>query len=246
MSQLSASLEDYMEAVYRIIKDKKAVRPTDIALELGVKNSSVTSALKALSERKLINHVPYDVITLTSAGEKIASEIVRRHEVIRDFFIKVLSVDPAQADETACRIEHVISSQILEKFIDFINFLDVCPLRGFELVKGIEKKCHQDISRRECGKCLKAFSGQLEQKLEQLSKPPVQVRVLDLGFGQKGRVVSFVGDVSMRKRVDALGVKTGDLIEVESGCGNFMMIKVRGYHIGLDKDEARCIMVEAI
>ena len=55
--KLSASLEDYLEAIFWIIQSKGAARAKDITEKLKVKASSVTGALHALGEKKYINTV---------------------------------------------------------------------------------------------------------------------------------------------------------------------------------------------
>ena len=67
-NHLSASLEDYLETIFLIVQKKQAARAKDISIELKVKASSVTGALRQLSEKGLINYAPYDIITLTSKG----------------------------------------------------------------------------------------------------------------------------------------------------------------------------------
>ena len=84
--RLSASQEDYLEAIFHIISEKQAVRAKDIALRLKVKNASVTGALRILAGKGLVNYAPYDVISLTAEGKRIAEDIIRRHEVLHNFF----------------------------------------------------------------------------------------------------------------------------------------------------------------
>jgi len=124
---LTASLEDYIEAIFHIVSKKKAARAKDIAERVGVNSSSVTGALHALSERGLVNYAPYDVITLTAKGEKIARDVVRRHDVLRDFFIRVLSVGEEQAEDAACRMEHAISPAVMERIVRFVEHVDRLP-----------------------------------------------------------------------------------------------------------------------
>jgi DtxR family Mn-dependent transcriptional regulator len=121
MAELSESLGDYLEAIFQIVACKKAVRAKDISDRIGVNRSSVTAALHALSQRGLINYVPYDVITLTDAGQAAAGELVRRHAGLKDFFTKVLGVPEREADEAACRVEHALTSDITERFLDFVE-----------------------------------------------------------------------------------------------------------------------------
>ena len=87
MSQetLSASLEDYLEVIFHIVEEKQAAKAKNISDSLNVNSSSVTGALHALKEKALINYAPYDVITLTSKGKRVAKEIVQRHNALRNF-----------------------------------------------------------------------------------------------------------------------------------------------------------------
>ena len=64
-TELSGNMEDYLEAIFHIVSEKSAARAKDIAAFLNVKNSSVTGALRHLSEKGFINYTPYDIITLT-------------------------------------------------------------------------------------------------------------------------------------------------------------------------------------
>ena len=67
---LTASLEDYLEAIFHIVERKQAARAKDISKRMHVNGSSVTGALRALSERNLVNYAPYDIVTLTAEGER--------------------------------------------------------------------------------------------------------------------------------------------------------------------------------
>ena len=84
---LSSNMEDYLEAIFHISQKKQAARAKDIADRLKVNKSSVTGALRSLSEKGLVNYAPYDIITLTTKGKRLAIEIVRRHDALKEFFI---------------------------------------------------------------------------------------------------------------------------------------------------------------
>ena len=135
--KISASLEDYLEAIYEIIEEKQAVRAKDIADRLDVAASSVTIALRGLVKRELINHVPYDVITLTPSGKKIAKEVSRKHGILKQFFVKVLAVKESVADECACKMEHVVPDEVMKKFVEFIKFEETCNHGGTKWIKGV-------------------------------------------------------------------------------------------------------------
>ena len=153
---LSASLEDYLETIYNIIQKKQAIRAKDIATELGVSRSSVTGALHALADRDLINYAPYDTITLTSEGNEIAKGVVYKHRTLRDFFIEVLGIDTQEAENSACRIEHEISDIVMERLVQFIEFVDTCPRAGTKWVEGFGYFCENPDSLENCERCISA------------------------------------------------------------------------------------------
>ncbi len=130
--QVSASLEDYLKAISHTVEAKGAARAKDIVLALGVHNSSVTQALRSLAEKKLINYAPYDVITLTESGKTIAVEVVHRHTTLAAFLENVFGLPAVEADEGACRIEHVISPRVFDRFVKFVEFFENCPMKGVQ------------------------------------------------------------------------------------------------------------------
>ena len=151
--KLSASLEDYLEAIHHIVGEKQAARAKDISRRLKVNNSSVTGALQSLSQRGLINYVPYDVITLTSKGKKAAKDVIHRHEVLHDFFVKVLAVDEEEAEKAACKMEHAVPPGVLDRLIRFMEFMDTCPLRGANWVNGFGYYCEHGNVQEMCERC---------------------------------------------------------------------------------------------
>lgn len=118
---ISASLEDYLEAIYEIIQEKQGVKAVEISRRLGVGRSSVTEALKTLADKELVNYGRYEVISLTKAGEKAAKNVILKHKVLFDFFKNILGLSSDDAQENACRVEHVISESALDKFSLFMN-----------------------------------------------------------------------------------------------------------------------------
>ena len=129
---VSASLEDYLESIYHIEASNGAARAKDIAMAMDVKNASVTQALRSLAEKNLVNYAPYEVITLTKLGKQIALDVVRRHEILEKFLSQVLGLPHSEADENACRMEHVVDKEILLRMQQFMAFLQKCPRAGRE------------------------------------------------------------------------------------------------------------------
>ncbi len=165
--KLSESLEDYLEAILEIIREKQAVRAKDIAGRLNVNRSSVTGALKALADKELINYAPYDVITLTPKGAKAAEDISRRHAVLLKFLVEVLLVPPAEADEAACKMEHAVSKEIFERLIRYLEFTERCPLSlALKSSGGFEAFCRQEPYPAKCDECLSSCVRSVRDFLE--------------------------------------------------------------------------------
>jgi DtxR family Mn-dependent transcriptional regulator len=118
--KLSSSLEDYLEAILGIVESKQAARVKDISQALGVGSPSVTGALQTLSAKGLVNYAPYELITLTDEGRRIAADVARRHEILHKFLVTVLGVDEHEADLGACQMEHSISKTILERLVAYM------------------------------------------------------------------------------------------------------------------------------
>ena len=117
---LTASLENYLKAIFNIVKEKKAARVKDISKQLNIGASSVSEALRTLSERNLINYEPYGIITLTEAGLDKAEALLKRHDIIKNFFENVLSVSSELSEESASQVEHVIPDEVMKKFVMFL------------------------------------------------------------------------------------------------------------------------------
>jgi len=110
---LTKALEDYLKVIYiiQVMKKKRVVRVRDIALFMHVRMSSVTSALKKLSDLGLINYSKRNYVELTDKGKELASQLYKRWEIIYLFLKDILKVKEETARRDACRIEHVISEE---------------------------------------------------------------------------------------------------------------------------------------
>jgi len=246
---LTASLEDYIEAIFHIIAEKQAVKPKDIANRLKVSNSSVTGALRSLAEKELINYAAYDVISLTAAGRIAAKDVIRRHEVLRDFFVKVLAVEEQAADKAACLMEHWIPKAILERFIQFAEFVEICPRGGAKWIAGFGYYCNQGNTQDNCEKCIELTLEEFRQrKGKGTHKAAATCNLKDLRPGQKGKVLKISGRGETSQRIVEMGVTTGAVVEIErvAPLGDPIDVKVKGYHLSLRKEEAEGIEIEKL
>lgn len=118
--KIQQSAEDYLETMLILQEKYGYIRSIDIAKHLGVTKPSVSYAVKRLKESGYINMESNGPITLAPAGLKIAKRIYERHKALTAFLEK-LGVSEEQAEEDACKIEHVISHETYVAICDFVN-----------------------------------------------------------------------------------------------------------------------------
>ena len=140
-TKLSASLEDYLEAIFNLAGDNNIARSKDIAERLSVSRASVTGALRILKKKGMANYKPYDYISLTQSGRAAAAEIANRHEILKSFFADVLGVKPAIAKEAACKAEHALGPEIIAKLLSFIEFVGQGGKNGNDFMVEFRKFC---------------------------------------------------------------------------------------------------------
>jgi DtxR family Mn-dependent transcriptional regulator len=148
----TASMEDYLEAIANLGEEKQCVRVKQISEMLRVKMPSVTSALKKLSERELVEHERYGHIKLTPEGDKVARDVIRRHKALTRFFAQALGIDHETAEEDACKIEHVISSLSMERLVKFVEFIETCPLGSANFPSRYEYYLEHGELPQDCSK----------------------------------------------------------------------------------------------
>ncbi|ADK84634.1 iron (metal) dependent repressor, DtxR family [Desulfarculus baarsii DSM 2075] len=152
--ELTPQLEDYLETIALLQEQSPVARAKDIADRLGVTPATVTSALRSLAEKGLINYQPYSHITLTDQGRQRAQDVLRRHEVLSEFFGVVLRAPSRQAEDNACRAEHVLDPDIIERMVRFLSFLKNCPRTGQVWREAFERFCHEKPDHADCKECV--------------------------------------------------------------------------------------------
>ncbi len=125
--KLSSSLEDYIETIYSLADTEGKVRSIDIARKLNVSRASVSEAVQKLAKDGLVDYSKYNDVTITEKGKKAARQVLSRHKTFTEFFTVILNIPPREAEENACRIEHVISPIVYNKLKSYIKFLNQNP-----------------------------------------------------------------------------------------------------------------------
>ena len=123
-NKLSESLEDYLEAIAELIAVDGHAHTKEIAGKLNVKMPSVTGALRQLEQLGYIVYNIHYPVQLTAEGERVANEIVNRHKVLSKFFSEILGLPLEKASETACRLEHAVDHDTIERFTLFSEAIE--------------------------------------------------------------------------------------------------------------------------
>lgn len=115
------SIEMYLETIYILEDNYGHAHGVEIAKELGVSKPSVTKAMRHLKSKGLIHKEPYGSITLTKKGRAISEKIYSNHKIISKFLKQSLKLDSDEASKNACRIEHIISDEMLKSITEYLN-----------------------------------------------------------------------------------------------------------------------------
>ena len=117
---LHQSAEDYLETILVLQEQSGQVRSIDIVNRLGYSKPSVSIAMKKLRESGYISMSPDGLITLNESGLEIARQVYSRHKVITKLFL-LMGVSEEVAAEDACRVEHDLSPETVERIRDFVR-----------------------------------------------------------------------------------------------------------------------------
>ena len=127
-ANLTSSLEDYLETIYLLQRGgKKEARVRDIAAARSVKASSVSLALKRLSEMGYLEYEQRESIRLTEDGKCAARRVYARHVLLFQFFHDILGMPEDKAREEACGLEHALSDEGMDRFVRFFESRSMCP-----------------------------------------------------------------------------------------------------------------------
>lgn len=121
MANIHESGENYLELILDISKTQKEVRSIDIARRLGVSRASVSKALGVLREAGMVEPAYYGKVVLTEEGIKRASEVRKRHDLLCCYLTDILGVSKDIAEVDACRMEHIVSEEVILKIEEVLR-----------------------------------------------------------------------------------------------------------------------------
>lgn len=123
VSDLSTSHQNYLKAIWGLQEwSDEPVTPSDIAERVGLRLSSVSDALRRLTDQGLVEHARYGSVTLTDDGRRYAVAMVRRHRLIETFLVQVLKYGWDEVHDEADSLEHAVSDLMVERIDEFLGF----------------------------------------------------------------------------------------------------------------------------
>jgi DtxR family Mn-dependent transcriptional regulator len=120
---LSFTEENYLKTIFSLIENNKGTASTnEIAEKMKTKAPTVTDMLKRLSTKKLIIYKPYQGVFFTDEGLAIALNLVRKHRIWETFLVKKLGFGWGEVHDIAEELEHVKSTELINKLDEFLGF----------------------------------------------------------------------------------------------------------------------------
>jgi DtxR family transcriptional regulator, Mn-dependent transcriptional regulator len=128
----SKSERELLKALYRLTKDGSEAQTGDLAEALSVTPGTITSAVKRLAERGIVDHRPYRGVELTATGRRMAVAAIRRHRIVERFLADMLGYAWNEADRLAATFEHWLPAEVEQRMYQALHRPTTCP-HGFPI-----------------------------------------------------------------------------------------------------------------
>lgn len=120
---ISFAEENYLKIIFRLSESTKEDISTNAIAELTQnKAASVTDMLRKMSEKGWVNYQKYQGVRLSSIGEKLALDIVRKHRLWEVFLVKKMGFNWDEVHEIAEQLEHIESEELIDKLDAFLDY----------------------------------------------------------------------------------------------------------------------------
>ena len=129
---LTKSEREALKAIYRLTRDGSEAHTGALADVLGLSPGTVTTTVKRLADRMLVDHRPYQGVSFTAGGQKTAVAAIRRHRIVERFLADMLGYAWNQADKLAVSFEHELPDEVLERLYVALHRPETCP-HGFPI-----------------------------------------------------------------------------------------------------------------
>jgi len=235
---MSASTEEYLEALYTLTRNGNAASTSDISKRLNIAPASVTEMLKKLAENGYVNYSPYQGVTLTDRGFEIAEKMTRKHRLLECFLHNMLNIGKEKVHTEACAMEHALSDETERALCQTLKAPDKCPDDGQEI-----PACNLEFA--DCQECQKRTA----ESLEKVGKRKTNVvSISSLKEKEEGTVAFIRGNDKALRRLLDLGVTPGTRICINriAPLKGPVEISFRGCKLALGDEIAGNVFVEKL
>jgi len=218
IEEVSSTIEEYLEAIYRLQERDGSAKTTELAKQLKVALGTITNTIESMEKQNLVIHEPYKGVKLTDKGRRIALDVVRRHRLSERLLTDVLRLEWSKAHDAACKLEHAFADKELSK-----------PL---EKALGNPKTCPH-------GNPIPSASGKLAEERSEL--------LTNLSQGEGGVIVKITDErQDMLQYLATLGLVPGASVSIEEKApfNGPIIVKVMGASYALGKNVASVIWVK--
>lgn len=123
VDDISPGMQNYLKVIWGLQEWSDApVSNSAIAEASGVRLSTVSDALRKLSDLELIGHARYGSITLTELGREHAVAMIRRHRLLETFLVHQLGYEWDEVHDEADRLEHAVSDELIARVDQVLGF----------------------------------------------------------------------------------------------------------------------------
>ena len=129
---LTKSEREALKAIYRFTRDGSEAHTGALADSLGLSPGTVTTLVKRLADRGLVDHRPYQGVSFTTRGRSTAIAAIRRHRIVERFLADMLGYAWNQADALAISFEHELPSEVVDRLFVALHRPATCP-HGFPI-----------------------------------------------------------------------------------------------------------------
>jgi len=216
--EVSSTIEEYLEAIYRLQERDGAAKTTELAKELKLALGTITNTIESMEKQALVEHRPYKGVKLTPKGRKIALDVVRRHRLSERLLVDILRMEWSKAHDAACKLEHAFADKELST-----------PL---EEALGHPKTCPH-------GNPIPSESGKLVEERSEV--------LLSLETGDKGTIIKVTDERSdILQYLGKLGLVPGAVVEIEEKApfDGPIMVRVGNANYALGRNVASAIWVK--
>lgn len=126
-SRITLAMEDYLKAIYKLSVENSPVATQRLADELNLSGPSVTNMVKRMHDLNLLDHSRYHGVTLTTAGTRVALEVVRHHRIIELYLAEALGYDWDEVHQEAERLEHYVSEELEARMEQALGYPEYDP-----------------------------------------------------------------------------------------------------------------------